>query len=383
MYNELKDASESLHTALERYLNICSSIQSRSSEENASRRIPRDVARLIKQEFPTVQGYESRLRDAKTAITVVHNSAFHISPINALPPEVLMHIFHIIFQGEPCNIDHLAQVCSHWRSVAISSHYLWSHIDYHPDKSELFHPELLDHAKLHVARSGRVPLEIHISASIGCDGVDIDLHDEAELFFQSIAPRMWALDLDLENFDMFDNATDTYHAVIDSLILYSTPGMLTKLITLDPGFDGFITPGHDNIAIGGDCGLALLNSSYELDQVFASIAVLHLQGLYPRWQSLAYHGLVDLRITPAYNGSKPLSEWELMGILRASPELRILHFGYPITGRFEGDISQLRVNLGKLEVLQIASFPASTSSDSKLVVHDILRLISPGPEPLH
>ncbi|KDN35007.1 hypothetical protein RSAG8_11950, partial [Rhizoctonia solani AG-8 WAC10335] len=384
MANELKEASDSLHTALERYLDICS-IHSRSLEGNTSCRIPRELAGLIQEEFDSFKEYESRLGSAKLAITTARNRTFHLSPVNTLPPEVLVHIFQIIFEGGPCDIDYLAQVCSRWRSVAFGSHYLWSHIDYHPNAHGHFCPQLLDHARLHVTRSGRVPLEIHISASIGRDDVDEDLHHKAKFFFQATAPRMWALrvDLDLDEFAMFDNSADVYHHIISDLISGSTPGMLTKLKTLDGTFDDFIIPENDSEAGVGDRGLMLSTNRSELDQIFSSITVLQLQGLYPQWQSPTYHGLVDLRITPAYEGIKSLSEWELIAILKSSPELRILHFGYPISNRIEGNTSNSRVTLSRLEILQITSFQPGIPSHSFLKVHNILRLISPGSNPLH
>ncbi|KAH7332568.1 hypothetical protein B0J17DRAFT_151930 [Rhizoctonia solani] len=193
---------------------------------------------------------------------------------------------------------------------------------------------------------------------------------------------MWALDLDLEEFDISDNIEDGYHDLISDLVSASTPGTLTKLSTLDPRFDDFIATVEDAQVDDEKCGLTLYNDQSELDQVFSSIKILHLQGLYPQWRSPAYHGLVDLRITPTYEEPGPLSELEFITMLRASPKLRILHFGYPIINRSEGNVYDIRVVLNELEVLQITSFELG-SFGVALEPHDVFRLISPGPKPLH
>lgn len=305
--------------------------------------------------------------------TIILGNSTGASPVGKLPDEILTQLFLIVSQENYWNSDRLAQVCSRWRSVALNYPYLWSHIDYSPHEfntpGSRFYSRNL--AELHVARSAGVPLEIHITESYDHDEEDLDLNLETKQFFESIVPRMGALYVKLQGTD-FDEVIDFYQAVIIFLISNSTPGCLTKLVIDYTQWANFVPAGAKNDIYG----LELPLSASELDQIFTPITVLDVKGLYPQWSSTAYHGLVDLRISSDNYDHRPMSELEFVTILKASPELRILHFSYPISDRLQGDVSSFRVALNNLQVLHVAIH------EPEVKLHDVLRLITPGPKPL-
>ncbi|KAG8684760.1 hypothetical protein FRC11_011640, partial [Ceratobasidium sp. 423] len=88
MLGELKNASDNLHSALRRYLTACSNIRSCASQGGLLN-APREIHDQIQQELDRFDQHESQLQDAKIAIKFARNSAQSITPINALPTEIL------------------------------------------------------------------------------------------------------------------------------------------------------------------------------------------------------------------------------------------------------------------------------------------------------
>ncbi|KAG8686046.1 hypothetical protein FRC11_009610 [Ceratobasidium sp. 423] len=115
----------------------------------------------------------------------------------------------------------------------------------------------------------------------------------------------------------------------------------------------------------------------ELEAILAPLTVLHLRGIFPRWDSLAYYNLVDLRLTSAFRYSWcSIKEANLMSVLRASPELRILHFALAIKSR-SPEVAP--VVLKDLEVINIKTVCRYAKP---LEVGSVLRLLAPGTRPL-
>ncbi|KAG8695671.1 hypothetical protein FRC11_001304 [Ceratobasidium sp. 423] len=114
---------------------------------------------------------------------------------------------------------------------------------------------------------------------------------------------------------------------------------------------------------------------------FGHLTILHLRGLFPLWESTAYHNLVDLRlITSCDEHWTCIREQELRGILAASPGLRILHFALQITDLKGDDESIIPVRLNDLEVVSVSSDRGG--HNGLLRPGDVLRLLAPGSKPL-
>ncbi|KAG8763609.1 hypothetical protein FRC11_000547 [Ceratobasidium sp. 423] len=383
MLGELHRASEQLCVALERYLCVCSSIQSAWLQGGTSRHIPPESAQQVNRELVLAESYDAKMQKAKLAIKITRNYAFSIVPINSLPPEILTRIFRIASNGDPSCIDHLAAVCSRWRSVSLGTCSLWTRIDYRPNILNWRFRELLARAELHVSRSGQLPLDVHISAAselYAKHAYGTALGD----FCRKIAPYTQSLELDFEDFHT-QWSNDSMHSVFTAFLSGCKPGILTKLVTNDADRFGFFTTGAERNLVDSSLGVDIWHS--ELEEIFAPIRVLNLTGLFPRWTSQAYCGLVELRLYPAYSSQSEydnpgtIPESQLVTILSASPGLRLLHFDLHITDRVGDDgLAPRRACLTELEVLEADPGYEDNSFD---VIESLLRLLEPGPKPLY
>ena len=105
----------------------------------------------------------------------IHQNAFR--PINMLPPEILVEIFHEVYPLPtdfppsiyaypfPDYLVKISHVCSHWRQTALACPSLWSAIHVSKWRSQ--------HTMTFLQRSMRTPLRIFVS---GGDGDDHDWH---------------------------------------------------------------------------------------------------------------------------------------------------------------------------------------------------------------
>jgi len=99
--------------------------------------------------YQIISTEESLVKAVRTARSI--RNAF--APINKLPPEILTHICTFTPDADvtsdlahPC-----AQVCRSWRNILLTSPSLWSEI----------HMDDPIHLNVHLARSGKVPLEVY------------------------------------------------------------------------------------------------------------------------------------------------------------------------------------------------------------------------------
>ncbi|KEP50428.1 F-box-like domain protein [Rhizoctonia solani 123E] len=175
MTDELKLASDQLCVAWNNYQRVCSNLENHLSQRPfGASSFPSEVCRLLDTEVDLVSSYEPRIQEIKIAVRRARNYSSGIAPINTLPPEILTRIFQLVL-APPCNLhllsddddehyprypDYLTHVCSQWRRIAISSRSLWCHIDL--SCHEIYSVGLAARARAHVARSGELPLELHI-----------------------------------------------------------------------------------------------------------------------------------------------------------------------------------------------------------------------------
>lgn len=376
MIEELQAASNLFATALERYLDACLAVRNCYLKGSRFESILREHSERVVTERLLATSYETKLKQAKAAISLAVNSSTTTTTINSLPSEILARIFHLVSTANHCNIqlsdfrvkancprypDYLSHVCSRWRQVAIGSCTLWSHIDivpYHPPSQGF-----LNRGHACAARSGHMPLEIH--------SIDPDfraLFDDISLvpFLTSVSTRIRSLELVLRS-----ESWDSTRSYLNSFFGNCVPGMFTSLTLKDKSYLalGFIEaaenpPAHESL---------LLNLPRQfLDDLWHSITVLRLDGLYPYWTSKAYHGLVELRL---HSSRHPISESQLVGILKSSPGLRVLHLDLSVEDPCPRNTS---INPASLEDLEYLSF----HSDHYSYLWLLLRWIAPGQKPL-
>ncbi|CAE6402530.1 unnamed protein product [Rhizoctonia solani] len=381
MLEDLKDASQSLRSALKRYLAVCSELRTCAYQGEIMNNRSLELADQVRDEVDSFAQYESQLRDAKIAIKVTQNHVPSIVPINILPPEILIEIFHLVLTLRPHAACHLAQVCSRWRCVALGTYSLWTHIQFNPPPvppkdaklTALKKSDLLDHATLHVCRSAHFPLHIHLSLE---DGKYKWYNGSAKSLFKCIASRMQSLQLSFPCSiyrSSAGSASDAPESFVSDLLLNSEQDTFTQLVTTSRTASFIIPSNHTyNNAV-----FRLDLTSQQLDKAFASIRVLHLHNRFPEWTSTAYHNLVDLRLM----GPHKINEATLVTILKMSPGLRIFHFGISINPRDPSVVELLlSVKLVDLELLRVVGNAVPILFHE--VVERVLSWISPGKKAL-
>ncbi|KDN35011.1 hypothetical protein RSAG8_11954, partial [Rhizoctonia solani AG-8 WAC10335] len=162
MLEDLKNAGDNLRSALVRYITVCSKLRGRTLQDRVSHGTSRELDDQIRKEVEYFDQYETQLQGALHSLRVARNSARSIAPINALPAEILVHIFHLVSGSRIRTIKHLTHVCSQWRSVSLSCCSLWTQINYCPREDPALQPKLLDQVRTYLFRVGQLPLRISI-----------------------------------------------------------------------------------------------------------------------------------------------------------------------------------------------------------------------------
>lgn len=376
--------SNSFGAALEGYLSACSAVG------NSSTIISQPLLNLLADELLRVSSYVTKLAHAKATLGRLRNHAFTLTPINSLPDEVLGRIFDLVVSTESCNgkeitkldnisnrgsfndlpkyPDLLSQVCSRWRQIMIASHHLWTHIDL--VLHHRFSKSLLTRAEMRANRAGHSPLDIHIIEKASSSSLAEDLKDQTLQCLASVPMRMRSLELVVRQ-----PLQDFHTLILQTCFSNAVPGNLTKLKLLGdwPGYQGdTFLEAAENAETSGNISLNLPQQF--LEELWRPITVLQLYGLYPPWSSQAYHGLVELHLSPRSTHTQ-MSKSQLVGILTSSPELRVLHLVIQITESPSETAWVALVRLEKLETLNILEL-----SEADLGV--LLSLLAPGSKPL-
>ncbi|EUC57186.1 F-box-like domain protein, putative [Rhizoctonia solani AG-3 Rhs1AP] len=361
---ELMASCDFLDSALERYYNACVALELKVYHNFAQADLHGALLGSLAEKLTKSAAHKKKLKRCEMTLRRVRNHSSSVVPVNALPPEVLTRIFVMLrsccFEGRkssklavPIYPDTLAQVCSRWRRIAIGSSALWSHIDLSPSSDKDISQRLLSRAKAFHTRSNELPLDIHVIGSGG------DAESVAK-FCTPIARRIRSL-------VTFSPSTESLTPVLNSCFLHCVPGTLNHIAiwgeydkysyfwsaSANGYLDSFTTwTGTDRRRV---------------DELLLGIQVLDLTTNCIPPTSSAYRGLAELRLM---GPGMRLTETHFLGILAASPKLRILHLDIDI-----GDASQSpsKVQLRELEVLFL-----SWVEDRE----NLVRLLHPGTQPL-
>ncbi|KAJ1302154.1 hypothetical protein OPQ81_000982 [Rhizoctonia solani] len=389
LLEELDKLSTTLCALLDNYINTCAKLRDHYFQERATNKLE-ELLDLVANELQLVASHGVKLKQAEALMKAVRNSSPAIVPISSLPPEILTRIFCIVLYDQPEPLDAsgaplkvslsfpkypetLSQVCFGWRQIAIGSHSLWTRIDLvlnHP-----LGPSFLERAKVHVRRAGQMPLDIRmIDPTLnrdylphGAKPYEFQAHD----FLASSQTAMRSLSL-----VSYHGFHSEHYDLIGYCIVNCAQKTLEQLVIWDVyGYAGFIP----NCFIESASNPHYLESfqidlpGRSLEDIWHSTSVLRLAGLYPYWTSRAYHQLVELRLgSTRGTPSVSISETHIIGILKASPELRALHLHLALDGRVPKNPPIFPVQLDELETVSLGSLGMSS----------ILRFIAPGEKPL-
>ncbi|ELU38907.1 F-box-like domain-containing protein [Rhizoctonia solani AG-1 IA] len=382
MIEQLRIAGDQLRTAWDNYFRVYSRLEYDypGKKTSSGYSFPLEIARQLETELAFISSYEPKIQEIKVTIGSTRNYCCGLAPINTLPPEILARIFYLSLPPS-CDIhlissgnahysrypDHLGQVCALWRRVAISTQALWCHIDLSDIRP--YSEGLVTRASIHAARAGKLPIELHIFTN---DDYSFECNNRY-LFLPHISRRVETLELRMAG------PFREFHSGLFKLLLQKHP-ILDKLALSSESsyYNNFlVSNSYDTIDWGRDSWPLIIDCSEDdIENSFSSLSVLHLRGIFPLWNSTAYHGLVDLRLLSTPNWSH-IGEAELITILRSSPGLRILHFGLQIDDPIAGDEGVTPLPLKDLQVVHIF---VEDHEEMRLHPDSILRLLAPGRE---
>ncbi|KAF8755646.1 F-box-like [Rhizoctonia solani] len=367
-------------------------------------------------ELHSVESYKATFSHAQAMVNQTSSNTAN-APITVLPVEILTHIFQLALADQPCPFqteyhwndednpvqlpkypDTIAQVCSRWRRIAVACPSLWSHIDIvlSCPLSIGFH----DRAKVHVTRAQPLPIDIYIiDPGIYREAKKSNNNSSFELDFPGAGPpderKVWNELMRKNNPENFEFISPEVmprirtlglrvhyqcHAIhsraLEHCLTNCLPGGLREL-NINVPYGRYFTPIFlQPEAYSGPHGrnrtwpwLAL--SERQLEYAWASVVTLHLKGVYPFWNSAAYHGLTELRLPEGHR----ISDSELVRFLGSSPQLRTICCNFRIRETYHNNTVFSPIALKELEVIDLMNM-----SDSS--VETFLRWLNPGSKPL-
>ncbi|KAB5591566.1 hypothetical protein CTheo_4995 [Ceratobasidium theobromae] len=318
-----------------------------------------------------------------------HSTTVHIT---TLPPEIMTYIFRLVYDTGTCDCDRvnfvgihtrhcklklpvcLSHVCSRWRHITLSSHSLWSHINI-TQSSSLSSSDVqwpLARAEAFATRSGCIPLHLHVQSTKNQSGVG-DITFELTEFCKSVAFRVKSLKL-----TSHAAPKDFNHLILEPIFINCMAGTLTQLILARMEANNITTPyfvmSRSSPVPPDTAGLGLLLdiSHQKLEEILLAITTLRLNGVYFFWTSQAYYRLTELSLM----GNNCITDFQLAGVLSSSPQLRVFHFGLPISRTSQSaHVQPKRVLLYDLEV-----FHLKLDSINQQAI--VLQIMSLGKKPL-
>ncbi|KDN45719.1 hypothetical protein RSAG8_04803, partial [Rhizoctonia solani AG-8 WAC10335] len=367
MFEELSEAGSLLRSALERYHNACSAVESycRKSDLHVA------TSDRISSELSLLGTFTETLEKPRALIARSQNSSRCLVPVNSLPPEILTHIFGLVVRSERevcAGSDHvashwgicthqppdlLALVCVQWRNLLLQHPTFWSRINL--VHSDLVGWSYIPHAKVWAQRSDPTPLDIHVMIEGSCGDPD----EETALtdFLASVANRqLGSLSFTLS---CVDDLKET--AFLNRYLLNWALGILRKLVIEKSGGGSsfshhFIRPASIHQFQNLD-NLSINLPPEHLEALWKPITSLQLRGVYIDWGSQVYHGLVELCLFMDKKDQSDvpvLLESQLVSILTSSPGLQVIRLGIIV----EEDIDLTEevvtsVQLNHLQVLDL------------------------------
>jgi hypothetical protein len=258
---------------------------------------------------------------------------------------------------------------------------MWSHIDIvlsHP-----LHTNTLLRAHLLGLRANPITLAVHVEDQPSREHPD-EGGDGLAHFFSSYSERTESLEL-----RCFYNKSE-YRQPIRTFFSMARKGVLKRLVLIDKSADcnacSFFAPTNSgpsitNSAIGEYTLHELDTTLQEYEDLMLPLTGLKLSALYPYWTSQAYRGLIELQLIPGRDAgfgnmgtNAIISDVQLVDILRASPELRVFHFGLSIQ-----TLSESTPRPAYMKDLEVFRLEYMHTDEQQTV----LGLINPSQKPLH
>ncbi|CEL62998.1 hypothetical protein RSOLAG1IB_10637 [Rhizoctonia solani AG-1 IB] len=385
----LRSARSKIDSALDEYIHACLSLY--RSEANSSINSLRELSKDIEAELDAFAAIQKKTYQAEGKLKKGRNSLFSVVPINTLPNEVLLRMFHWVMNAHSLDFDTLvdanmlpvnnlaiSQVCSRWRFVSLGATYLWSHIDLSGQE------KVVALRKAFASRAGHHPLSVRVVEPFRRWESDRG-HFYFYNFLSTVAPRMESLEFAWVLPPPYLEYSHTWFRILQHAMMYTTDKLTTlslsdrKVQSYNSSAHWFLTVDDPDSNLGAlkanDTGLTMVFdeiSEKHYDAILGNVKVLRLDIVYPKWTSKAYHGLTELRLNGPRQITSIITIEQIASILVASPKLRVLHLGVEIHST---KVSPTPVHLTELEEFLLQSLSHETQQA-------ILQLIIPGQKPL-
>ncbi|KAG8780648.1 hypothetical protein FRC12_022736 [Ceratobasidium sp. 428] len=178
LFDEWKAAHDHLTRATQSFFDACATLSQFIDESpagSAREKSVEDVVIAVYGHRKTFSTTEKRVQESHAILRRIINTSITLAPINALPLEVLSHIFTLLVAPSVCvgeeysYIDDFSNysrihrshpliiipsVCTHWRRLAIRTPSLWSHVDIGAHLRGIVEGTILPRARLWLEQAG-------------------------------------------------------------------------------------------------------------------------------------------------------------------------------------------------------------------------------------
>lgn len=345
------NAQHQLDHAIENFLESLNTLYARQPSYSGDSGLQEESTLAAHRVLCSMNTRINKLRSTEVTLRRIRNDSTSLVPINRLPLEVLLHIFHLFTRRSdqfaalmtgivphpyPKESITLTQVCTHWRGLVINTSSLWS--DFYFDvgifkktnrsKSQNLFSVYLKHAH---DRPSTITVSSRYTSHISTH------HDAMGSF---LGPYM--KDVGILRF-LNVPGSSVLHSLFEIWQTEGRPGSVHSLA---------IFPENNNEAILRRQNMGLTSSTFrDWDSFLLPIRVLRLVGPYFRWDSLVFHNLVVLQFGQLNSSTSPTTI-QIWAILSASPQLEFLHL-FNMKIKTEGPTHLQPVALRALQVLDV------------------------------
>ncbi|KAG8717619.1 hypothetical protein FRC08_007102 [Ceratobasidium sp. 394] len=295
---------------------------------------------------------ERALHDVRIGtLGTMRNNSTTLVRINTLPPEILARIFMLskprCVHDPGFKPDSFVAVCTYWRQVALDATGLWTHIDLGPNTPNGL-PQLL------LSRSGNTPIHVHV--------YNPRSHEEPDQDTSKRAVREVAIVLKphlcrVRTFSLESESSNGFFV-----------GFVMKFWITHGKFSSKLR----SLSVHHLYHLHVLSlRSLPASDVLLDVNTLHLRNVVFNWDSIVYHGLVDLRLS--FRFSVSISTSQLANLLSASPALTTLKLGLLRVDHVEDWIQPAPILMKHLEVLNLVGI----GFESAALLLSLITLTSP------
>ncbi|KAG8722335.1 hypothetical protein FRC08_003778 [Ceratobasidium sp. 394] len=226
---------------------------------------------VMNSELESLVSDENALREMRMSLVTARNRSARLTPVNALPPEILANIFALsgtcFVHNDTKGFHNFTGVCRYWREIAMKTSDPWTHIDVGPE----IPPRL---TKTLLGRTKNRSIHIHLYEKTSSESSSVYI---PEMFTPHIH-RVSAA------FLHSSSSSQTLVAAIMSLLLNGgSPNLLKSLMVHHPRFGGMA---HVSI-----------KTLTDQPDVLGSLRTLHLENINFGWDITAYRSLVDLQLS--------------------------------------------------------------------------------------